>query len=174
MDTIEERHLGRNKMLRHIAGGLVLVCLVLMPSVLVGDERESDPKEKKDVRCAEASTQSEINACAHEDFRKEDDELNRVYREILKKYKDDPVFIKRFRAAQQAWLKFRDAQFEARFPHILNSRGQYNYGSVFPMCDNNYKAELTHSRIEELRLWLDGVEEGDVCAGSLPTKSLNE
>jgi uncharacterized protein YecT (DUF1311 family) len=121
-------------------------------------------------QCSEAKTQVEMNDCASEEFKKEDAELNRVYQEILKKYKDDPVFIKKLREAQQAWLKFRDAQFEARFPHILDSRGQYNYGTVFPMCSSLYKAELTHARTEDLRLWLDGIQEGDVCSGSLPIK----
>jgi hypothetical protein len=34
-----------------------------------------------------------------------------------------------------------------------------------------YKTGLTRARIEELRPWLDGVEDGDVCAGSIPWKS---
>jgi len=103
-------------------------------------------------------------------YQEEDAELNRVYREILKRYKQDRVFIGKFKAAQRAWIKFRDAQFEAMFPQILDSREQYNYGSVFPMCPSLYKARLTHSRVEELRAWLEGTEEGDVCSGSLPSK----
>ncbi len=145
-------------MLQHAVCVVALGWLLFVPGAFAG------------APCPEASTQVEMNACAHEEFKKEDAELNRVYQEVLKKHKDDLVFIKKFREAQRAWLKFRDAQFEARFPHALDSRGQYNYGSVFPMCASLYKAELTHSRLKELQLWLDGIEEGDACSGSLPVK----
>jgi hypothetical protein len=34
------------------------------------------------------------------------------------------------------------------------------------MCANNELEAMTRKRIEELRAWLKGTEEGDVCAGS--------
>lgn len=157
-------------MLRRFASRLVLAWLTLIPNVVVGAEKQGDPKEEEDGLCPGAETQQELNACAAGMYKEEDDKLNRVYQEILKKFKDDTAFIKKFREAQRAWLKFRDAQFEAMFPQILDSRGQYNYGSIFPMCAGLYKAKLTQSRVEELRLWLDGIDEGDVCSGSLPIK----
>lgn len=157
-------------MFRRVASGLALAWLALTPSVAVAAEKQSNPKEGENEICPGAETQLELNACASGMYKEEDARLNRVYEEILKKFKDDPVFIKKFREAQRAWLKFRDAQFEAMFPQILDSRGQYNYGSVFPMCAGLYKAKLTHSRVEELQLWLDGTEEGDVCSGSVPVK----
>jgi uncharacterized protein YecT (DUF1311 family) len=158
-------------MFRQVASGLVCAWLILIPSVAVGVEKQGKPKEGEEVLCPEAKTQLEMNSCAYGMYQEEDAELNRIYQKIPKKYKDDSVFIKKFREAQRAWLKFRDAQFGAMFPQILDSRGQYNYGSVFPMCAGLYKARLTHLRVEELRLWLDGTEEGDVCSGSLPTKN---
>jgi uncharacterized protein YecT (DUF1311 family) len=42
----------------------------------------------------------------------------------------------------------------------------YQYGSVYPMCANNELEAMTRKRIEELRAWLKGTQEGDVCAGS--------
>jgi hypothetical protein len=38
------------------------------------------------------------------------------------------------------------------------------------MCYSAYKEELTRQRIKTLQQWLEGVEEGDVCAGSLKLK----
>jgi hypothetical protein len=38
------------------------------------------------------------------------------------------------------------------------------------MCHALYKAELTQARTRELKVWLDGIEEGDVCAGSVKTR----
>jgi hypothetical protein len=42
-----------------------------------------------------------------------------------------------------------------------------NYGSVWPMCYNLEKAEMARQRTKELRTWLTGVGEGEVCAGSI-------
>jgi uncharacterized protein YecT (DUF1311 family) len=158
-------------MFRLVASGLVCAWLTLIAGAAVGAEKQGEPKEEEKGLCPEAETQLELNACASRMYQEEDAKLNRIYQEILKKYKDDSVFTKKFREAQRAWLKFRDAQFYAMFPQILDSRDQYNYGSVFPMCSGLYKARLTHSRVEELQLWLDGTEEGDVCSGSLPIKN---
>ncbi|HEY2915399.1 MAG TPA: lysozyme inhibitor LprI family protein, partial [Candidatus Angelobacter sp.] len=91
-------------------------------------------------------------------------ELNATYQGILKKYADDPAFIGRLRTAQRAWLKFRDAQLQMKFPP------SNQVGSVAPMCHALYKAELTQARTRELKIWLDGIEEGDVCAGSVKTR----
>jgi uncharacterized protein YecT (DUF1311 family) len=165
-------HLERRNISWRVAGGgLALGCLLLLTNLAAGSEKKSEPeKEEEKVLCPEAKTQLEMNGCAYGMYQEEDTELNRVYREVLKRYKEDHVFIKKFQEAQRAWLKFRDAQFEAMFPQILDSRGQYNYGSVFPMCSSLYKASLTHTRVEEIRAWLEGTEEGDVCSGSLPSK----
>lgn len=163
-------YLGRFTKLGRASCGVVLAWLFLLSNAAVGDQQEGKPHEEAAGLCPGAETQLALNDCAAKMHQEEDDELNRIYQEILKKYKADSVFIKKFRQAQQAWIKFRDAQFDAMFPQILDTRGQYNYGSVFPMCASLYKAKLTHLRVEELRLWLDGIEEGDACSGSLPIK----
>lgn len=111
-----------------------------------------------------AQTQSELNSCASDEYTRTDTELNRLYKEILQKYKDDPKFIAKFREAQRVWLKYRDAEFEAKFPHMDEAR---YYGSIFPMCAAQYRAELTRERIAKLREWLNGTEEGDACSGSV-------
>jgi uncharacterized protein YecT (DUF1311 family) len=111
-----------------------------------------------------AQTQLELNSCSDEEYASADRELNRLYKAIVEKYKDDPKFIAKLRDAQRAWLKYRDAEFEAKFPHA----GEANhYGSIFPMCASQYRAELTRERIAKLRVWLDGAEEGDACSGSV-------
>jgi uncharacterized protein YecT (DUF1311 family) len=96
-----------------------------------------------------------------------DGELNRLYQAVLKKYKSDTEFLRKLRNAQQAWLKFRDAELEAKFPFADK---QARYGSVYPMCANLFLAQRTQERIKDLRQWLDGTEEGDACAGSVHYK----
>jgi uncharacterized protein YecT (DUF1311 family) len=124
-------------------------------------------KAATDTCYEKAQTQLESNACAEAEYKSADQELNRVYQAILKKYKDDAKFIAKFREAQRAWLKYRDAELEAKFPHA--AEGGY-YGSIFPLCDAQFRAELTRERIARLRVWLDGAEEGDACSGSVDVR----
>jgi hypothetical protein len=45
------------------------------------------------------------------------------------------------------------------------------YGSVESMCWSNYLTQLTSERIKTLNQWIDGTEEGDVCAGTVKAKA---
>ena len=101
------------------------------------------------------------------EFGKVDKELNAIYQKILTEYTGDQEFIAKLKAAQRAWLKFRDAEMEALFP--LQEKG-YSYGSIYPMCHSIWLANLTQDRITQLKKWTEKVEEGDVCAGSIRTK----
>jgi uncharacterized protein YecT (DUF1311 family) len=122
----------------------------------------SDTWAKKTTKCPDTvQTQSDLNNSVGKDSAKAERELNTTYQGILKKYADDPEFIGRLRTAQRAWVKFRDAQLQMKFPPSAQA------GSVAPMCYASYKAELTQARTRELKVWLDGIEEGDVCAGSV-------
>jgi uncharacterized protein YecT (DUF1311 family) len=141
------------------------ICLCALPAVAV---RAAEVK----AGCWDkAQTQVEMNACAGEEYKAADAELNRVYQAVLKKYKDDAKFVTKLRAAQRAWVAYRDAEVEAKFPHGDESRAKEYYGSVLPMCDAQFRAQLTQDRIDQLREWLDGAEEGDICSGSVEIKS---
>ncbi|HET9227515.1 MAG TPA: lysozyme inhibitor LprI family protein [Thermoanaerobaculia bacterium] len=104
-----------------------------------------------------ATTQLEMNSCAAEKYKKADAELNQVYKAVLEEYKDDALFIEKLRAAQRAWLAYRDAEVEAKFPR------REGEGSAVQMCIPLLQAQLTEERIKALREWLDGGEEGDIC-----------
>ena len=141
-----------------VAGFIVSVVL-LTPVVVPG----ADPKE-----ClATATTQLERNQCATGQLKAADDELNRVYQALLRQYKDNREFLEKLRKAQRAWLTFRAAELEARFP---SENKQRRYGSVYPTCANVFLAQRTQERIKQLREWLDGTDEGNVCAGSVRYK----
>jgi uncharacterized protein YecT (DUF1311 family) len=114
-----------------------------------------------------AESQAGLNQRAADDFEKADQELNAVYRQVLKDYADDPLFIEKFKAAQRAWITLRDLELKASFPH--EDEPMY-YGSVYPMCSAYRKAELTKERTEYLRRYGKGTQEGDVCSGSLKIK----
>ena len=109
-------------------------------------------------------TQLEMNIESGKKSDKIDNELNVVYQKVLKKYSTDKLFLKKLKISQNLWIKFRDAEAEAKFPA---EEKQYEYGTVFPLCYNNFLEELTRKRILELKEWLVGYNEGDVCSGSV-------
>lgn len=110
-------------------------------------------------------TQEDMNIKAKAEYENTVKELNQVYKKLLQDYKNDTVFIKSMKDAQRQWVKFRDAQVKMKYPPYKDA-GE----SVLPMCRNFYLKELTTNRIKELKLWIDGVEEGDVCSGSIKLK----
>jgi uncharacterized protein YecT (DUF1311 family) len=138
---------------------LVAALALLTPALAAG----ADTKDCMDT----AHTQLQRNQCATSQLKAADDELNRVYQDILNRYKNDRQFLLKLRNAQQAWLKFREAELEAKFPFADK---QARYGSVYPMCADLFLAQRTQERIKDLRQWLDGTEEGDACAGSVHYK----
>jgi uncharacterized protein YecT (DUF1311 family) len=104
------------------------------------------------------------------DYNQVDKKLNTIYNSILSQYKDYTLFINRFKEAQRAWLKYRDAHLESRFPTKIKGNQYSEYGSIYPQCACIELKELTEERIKILEKWLDGTVEGDVCSGSYKTK----
>ena len=105
-----------------------------------------------------------MNIDSYNQYLKVDKELNVVYQKILKKYSTDTLFLKKLKIAQNLWIKFRDAEAEAKFPA---EDKKYEYGSIFPICYNSFLEELTRKRILELKKWLNGYDDGNVCNGSV-------
>ena len=112
-------------------------------------------------------TQNDMNQEAKVYYQKFEKEINSVYQAILKKYSSDIAYIKNLKTAQRLWIQFRDAEMKMQFP----DRPEGHYGSVQLMCRYNYMTELTKERIKTLNIWLTGIEEGDVCSGSVNTKN---
>lgn len=96
----------------------------------------------------EANTQSAMNACASEEVKRVDEELNRVYKQLLSKVRGNPVAAAKIRAAQRAWVAYRDAYIEAMYPAKDKAA---EYGSMFPMEVNLVTAKLTRQQIAALR-----------------------
>ncbi len=113
-----------------------------------------------------AQSQGQMTQDAIKNYKKVDQELNIVYQKILTEYKEDTAFIKNFKAAQRLWVQFRDAEMKAKYP----DREEGYYGSVQPMCWYMHLSYLTEERRKAIEIWLTGIEEGDVCSGSVKTK----
>lgn len=113
-----------------------------------------------------AQTQNKINQDAAESYRQADQELDKVYGQILNEYKTDTTFIQNLKKSQRIWIKFRDAELKMKYP----DRGPGHYGSIQPTCVAMYLEKLTKERIETLKQWTEGIEEGDLCTGSIKFK----
>ena len=130
---------------------IIILCLFLLCSF-----------QKQD---AFAQTQSQLSQNSYQEYLRTDKELNVVYQKILKQFSSDKQFLTKLQKAELAWIKFRDAHLESLFPE--ENKQQY-YGSIYPTCQYNVLTQLTRERINQLKLWLDGCCEGDVCSGSIP------
>lgn len=115
-----------------------------------------------------------MNRQACDKYKKADAKLNRTYQQILNEYKTDTLFVRKMKRAQQAWIVFRDAHIESLYPLEPNANPNQKYGSVYPMCNCIALTQITEKRTEELKQWIDGIEEGDVCSGSIKTKDEDE
>ena len=115
---------------------------------------------------ASAQPQGEMNQDAASEFKAADKELNAVYQQILEDYADDEAFIANLKEAQRCWIVFRDAQLKMKYP----DREPGYYGSIQPVCEMTYLTELTQDRIKTLNVWIEGVEEGNTCAGTVKIK----
>ncbi|HVG31305.1 MAG TPA: lysozyme inhibitor LprI family protein [Pyrinomonadaceae bacterium] len=96
--------------------------------------QEADP-------CPEAHTQLDMNQCADAQYRKADAELNRAYQQLVRASGGSDAKLK---AAQLAWLKFRDAEcdYEA---------SAYEGGSMMPMVYSFCLRDATAARARQLR-----------------------
>ena len=144
----------------------LLFCLIFLVGLSPGVA-----KEKHSSCWDTAMTQYQLDECAGSELKVAEDAMDKVYRQIQKENAADKLFLRRLEEAQQAWMVFRDAEMKALFPHAVEP-GQY--GSVYPMCYANWMAELTRERTRQLKKWTIGVEESDVCSGSLPIRQDDE
>lgn len=114
----------------------------------------------------QAQTQGEMNVQTAGEFEAADRQLNSIYQKILAEYADDEPFLASLKEAQRCWIAFRDAQLKMKYP----DREPGYYGNILPSCEAMYLTELTNDRIKALQVWIDGVEEGNVCAGTVRIK----
>ncbi|WP_207906825.1 lysozyme inhibitor LprI family protein [Luteibacter rhizovicinus] len=99
-------------------------------------------------------SQSAMNMCADQAYKKTDAELNTVYRQITSRLKDDKEKTKLLLVAQKNWLAFRDA--ECTFTTSASAQG-----SIYPMLVAQCRDGLTRRRIDDLKGYMT-CEEGDM------------
>lgn len=108
-----------------------------------------------------AETEMAMNACASDEASRADAQLNDVYRALLQKVAD-PSCVAKIKAAERAWIAYRDALIDAMYPA---EDKQVEYGSVYLMEVALLRAELTRLQIDALQ---DLLQQYAVATQSLP------
>jgi uncharacterized protein YecT (DUF1311 family) len=97
-----------------------------------------------------------LDQCADASYQKADAALNRVYKEIVHRLKDDAATTKLLVQAQKNWIDFRDA--ECTFATSASAQG-----SIYPMEFSICLEAQTKKRTEDLRVYLKCEEGGLGC-----------
>lgn len=131
------------------------IAAVLLLFITFGSsQEEASPQGGCEVRkdpCGSASSQTDMNLCYGEQYRKADARLDTVYSKLLgasseghsKDQKlNEPV--QHLKAAEHAWLTYRDL-------HCSAAREQYEGGSLAPTVWAVCMETVTRHRIEELK-----------------------
>lgn len=109
------------------------------------------PAAAQDVDCSNAQAQVELTSCAEQDWMAADDDLNDAYKVAMAAMKQvdagldakDRGAVDNLRAAQRAWITFRDAACAAE-------AYQMHGGSAEPMVIYSCRARLTEQRTADL------------------------
>ncbi|MGL5010107.1 MAG: lysozyme inhibitor LprI family protein [Paracoccaceae bacterium] len=115
------------------------------------------PAVAQEVNCFDPITQMEMNICSYQEWEAADADLNRVYAAAMAivQARDAEYPIQglseedRLRAAQRAWVTFRDANCDA-------AGYQFRGGSAEPLLINGCLRSMTEARIEELEGLVSG------------------
>jgi len=95
--------------------------------------------------CERAISQPDFNACAHASYRDADAALNRQWAATLRLVagEDDAARVARLRAAQRAWIAFRDAHCDSL--HFATIGASLDY-----MLNIHCRTRMTEERTRQL------------------------
>ncbi len=120
--------------------------LAVLPAVFL-----AMPLAAQDLDCANSETQIEMTACAEQDWRAADADLNDAYKSALAMMQEYDMALPKaqqgaaahLRDAQRAWITFRD--------ETCSAEGyQVHGGSMEPMVIYGCQARITADRAEDL------------------------
>ena len=94
-----------------------------------------------------ANTQSEMTACASEEAARVDAKLKTTYRALLARVTSQPEALAKIKAAERAWIAYRDAYIEATYPAEDKAT---EYGSIYPLDVNLLRAKVTRRQVTAL------------------------
>jgi uncharacterized protein YecT (DUF1311 family) len=127
--------------MKRLISGVLFVFFGCSTSLAQDSERYS--------RCiSKANTQMAMHICANEEGLRADAELNDIYKKLLSVAADQSDAVEKIRAAERAWIAYRNAYIEAMYPAKDKQR---EYGSSYQMEVDLLRAKLTRQQIGALR-----------------------
>ncbi len=122
-----------------------LVVALLMTAISVACFAQDSAEYRA---CSEkANTQSEMTACASDEAARVDANLNATYRALLARVASQPEALAKIKAAQKAWIAYRDAYIEATYPARDKAT---EYGSIYPLEVTLLRAKVTQRQLAAL------------------------
>jgi uncharacterized protein YecT (DUF1311 family) len=94
-----------------------------------------------------ANTQAEMTACASAEAKRVDAKLNSTYSALLARVERHPEAVAKIKAAERAWVAYRDAYIEAAYPAKDKAT---EYGSIYPLDVALLRAKLTQRQVTAL------------------------
>ncbi len=97
-------------------------------------------------------------------------QLDSLITKIIQLNKSDVNFIIQLEESQNSWEKYVLSDLSMRFP----SENKTIYGSIYPSCRKIILDAQVKQRITFLKQWTDGINEGELCSGTIPIIEENE
>ena len=113
----------------------VLIAIALMGMTISAQKQKPKP-------CEDAQTQTDMNICWGNEYKKADAALNKTYQQLVAMLGDEEKV--QLKNVETAWLKYRDANCEF-------VGDQYKGGSIRPMIVAICLADVTNNRTTELK-----------------------
>ena len=107
---------------------------------------ELSPEPTSPPECESPQTQTDMNICAGIAFDRADEELNRIYQNVIPQL--DVAQRDRLAEAQLAWIDFRDGD-------CTFAGSMYEGGSIQPLIVATCKETRTRQRTDDLQAYLD-------------------
>ena len=150
----------------------IFTTLVLLLTIFSCKENVADNESQKDehistMKGSKQDSQADLNLSAEDQLILLNKEMDSVLNAIYSEYSENKEFIKKLKISQDLWLKFHVAEMLARYPE----NDELREGSAFDLCWFSHKIQLKKQRLENLRVWLIGEHEGEICCGSVKVKN---
>ena len=123
---------------------LVIATIVFLGSFPCHSQESAQYRACMDKAVAQMS----MNSCANAEYTRADSEMNGVYQRLLSMAEKVPGATAKIKAAERAWILYRDAYMEALY---TAEDKQLAYGSIYPMEYAEFQTALTREHTKALR-----------------------
>jgi uncharacterized protein YecT (DUF1311 family) len=121
----------------------ISLILIALASLVLAPARAAPPTAPPREDCGAQQIQPEMNACYGRELDRANADLNGAYAGVIKGLSDDPKGVGLLRAAERAWVDFREKScaFQARAEEG---------GSLYPTIVETCEIKMTQARTKEI------------------------